>query len=805
VEKTQGTIRNLVAGFHGWAGFISFVVISLVIFGASIAYFVVGIGSPYIGLALYPANDTWTVEMVDPNGLAYHAGIHIGDKPVEINGEPADSFLEKYRVNGVVFSTVMREITVSDQNGQVKSVSLASASPSWRFRAEQISWPIVSIIFWGIGLYVILKRPDKMAARLLFVASLVFGLSLSANMAGDTPTLLAPVFGVAAAVVGPWILVHFFHILPDENEKIRRRGKEYLLYIIPAITLVLMPIVGWANGQPVAWFRTFRLFEYGLGLLMALGIMFYNFFGAKSAKTRQQMRIVLVSCLAALLPIVIFNLLPEAIWGKGQAIVSSGFSLVFIGLIPLGMGYAVVTQKLMDIDIVIRRTFVYGVITLVMAAFLSIAIFISILLRESISVPQEVALALLIGCLAAVLFGPLKNAAEATNDRLFYKDRYDYRKIVTALGNSLKSIKEFNEMSRVIVGTTVRTLNLSGGCLFALTDNDEYELSVAQGPLIDLEFQRKLIELIKKQKDLIAFPNAASAFEPEVSFMIPLTTGQRDVGVLCLSQKVTSQEFTSDDMYLLQGFASVATVALHRALLIRDVSLRDNFVSIASHELRTPLTAILGYAELLVRREPQSEERKRWASVIVESSQTIAAMLDDLLNVSRIQSGRVSVKLESVHLPDVVKERLAIVREDIQKHNLEVDFESGLPKVLADRDKLGQVITNLVSNAVKYSPAGGTVFISARNDPGQHRLVVSVKDEGMGISAADREQLFTTFHRINRPETQGIRGSGLGLYIVKEWVEIMGGDVWLESELNRGSIFFFTIPVSNGFTGTNNE
>ena len=112
-----------------------------------------------------------------------------------------------------------------------------------------------------------------------------------------------------------------------------------------------------------------------------------------------------------------------------------------------------------------------------------------------------------------------------------------------------------------------------------------------------------------------------------------------------------------------------------------------------------------------------------------------------------------------------------------------------------DRDKFGQVVGNLLINAVKYSPNGGRITLSAHNNNEQHRIVVSVADEGIGIGPEDKDLLFTTFHRIQRPETQGIRGSGLGLYIAKEWTEAMGGEIWLESELNEGSTFSVAIPT----------
>jgi signal transduction histidine kinase len=205
----------------------------------------------------------------------------------------------------------------------------------------------------------------------------------------------------------------------------------------------------------------------------------------------------------------------------------------------------------------------------------------------------------------------------------------------------------------------------------------------------------------------------------------------------------------------------------------------------------------LGYAELLLRRDPPEATRRQWLKSILDNSQRIADMVDDLLNVTRIQSGKVVMKLEGVKLSDIFRERLTIVQESTSKHEFVIDIEPDLPDVLVDRDKFGEVIGNLLSNAVKYSPSGGCVRLSARHEPQRHRVVVSVADEGMGIGPTDRDSLFTTFHRIQRPETRSIRGSVLGLYIAKEWTKAMGGDIWLESELNKGPVFFVAIPTQD--------
>jgi signal transduction histidine kinase len=460
------------------------------------------------------------------------------------------------------------------------------------------------------------------------------------------------------------------------------------------------------------------------------------------------------------------------------------------------MGYAIITQKLMNIDIIIRRGLVYGLVTFVMAAIMSAAILIVGTLKEEIDTPRQIVIALGLGIIAAALFGPVKKGIEILLDKFFYKDRYDYRQTIQSLSDSLKTVRDFPEISRLIVAAVADALNLAGACLYIKSRTIMLDIGATQGIFTDGERQLELSSILtpSQRNSSVEFPNPAKGVLPDLAFIIPLVAGDREVGVLCLSEKISRQGFSANDLYLTQGISSVAAIALRSASLMQDVSIRNTFVSIASHELNTPLTSVIGYSELLLKRNLQPNER-RWVKQIFDSGRRIATIVDDLLDITRIQSGRVILKLDKVKLEDVFTEHLSMARETSNAHEFIVGIPADVPKVYVDRDKFGQVIWNLLSNAIKYSPNGGRISITARHEPEKFRVVVSVADQGMGIGPADRDSLFTTFHRIKRPETVSIKGAGLGLYIVKQWTEAMGGQVWLESELNKGSTFFVTVPT----------
>lgn len=793
-------MRQTVAWFYQFPGRhraarVGFLALSVCVIAVSIFFFAISFARPQMGILLSRQGSSWIVTGVDPNGAAFKDGIRVGDTLVEINGQPAKVFLDEYGKTGAIFGNTISQIAVASSSGTLRTASVEDASASAASVAEQTAFIVISVIFWVTGFYVFLKRPKLLPAFLLALCSLVSGLALSANMAGVRGYGAAGPIAISAMTIGPWLLAHFFLILPQERSSLRKDPKVYLIYVPAAVTLALLPVLGYRNGQDLPGFRDFRMIEYGVAFAVAGGIVVVNYARAVTRQTRQQMRVVLIACLIAVVPILVLNLPAQSIWG--QPPIAPGFSFLFFTFIPLGLGYAVVSRKLMDIDVVIRRGIIYGLISMLMAIILTVGILLVEAFRASISTPQRVLIALGLGVIAATLFGPAKKGVEYAVDKLFYKDRYDYRQTIQALNTSLKSFNEISDVSRLTVGATTQALNLSGACLFVVGQSGQPELGASQGTFAPDRKRTQLRErMVASQRSVrTEFPNSASNGDPELAFIVPLVFGNKEVGVLCLSQKVSRQSFSNDDLFLIQGVAAVAAIALTSAILARDVSVRDTFVSVASHELRTPLTSVLGYAELL-HEDDSSEIHQRWAREIMVAGGRMSRMVDDLLNVTRIQTGKLVMKLEKLKIEVVLQDRVAFARASSSEHEFTLNIESGLADGLADREKFGQVIWNLLSNAIKYSPQGGHINVSAHNDCERNRVVISVSDQGIGIEPCDSESLFRTFHRIQRPETEGIKGTGLGLYIVKEWTEAMGGQVWLESQLNVGSTFFVAIPMA---------
>ena len=225
--------------------------------------------------------------------------------------------------------------------------------------------------------------------------------------------------------------------------------------------------------------------------------------------------------------------------------------------------------------------------------------------------------------------------------------------------------------------------------------------------------------------------------------------------------------------------------------------MRSDFVATVSHELRTPLAAIYG-AALTIRRpqlEVDDEMRVHLLGVIAEEAERLAKTVDDLLLASHLDSGRLQSAIGACDARELV-ESVIDARETHRPENVEIVFEAhdDVPLVRADPDQLRQVISNLLDNAIKYSPAGGSVLLRLERNDSAVRLVV--RDNGLGIPQKEQRRIFEKFYRLDPNMTRGVGGTGLGLYIVRELVQRFEGKVWVESEEGEGSTFYVELAVA---------
>lgn len=232
--------------------------------------------------------------------------------------------------------------------------------------------------------------------------------------------------------------------------------------------------------------------------------------------------------------------------------------------------------------------------------------------------------------------------------------------------------------------------------------------------------------------------------------------------------------------------------------LKRATEAKSEFLAHMSHELRTPLNVIIGFSELMLDEVPGkvNEEQQQCLNDILGSGQHLLGLINDILDLSKVESGKMELKLRNIVLPSVIeslrKQMMPVIAA--RKQTLEVNVEEGLPQVRADKAKIRQVLINLLSNSTKFTPDGGKLRVEAVREDGWCR--VSVIDNGIGIKKEDQEMIFEPFSQSGSPVSWGVSGTGLGLTIAKQIIEKHDGQIWLESEYGKGSRFNFTLPLA---------
>jgi signal transduction histidine kinase len=221
--------------------------------------------------------------------------------------------------------------------------------------------------------------------------------------------------------------------------------------------------------------------------------------------------------------------------------------------------------------------------------------------------------------------------------------------------------------------------------------------------------------------------------------------------------------------------------------------LRSEFVSIVSHEFRTPLTGIQGFSELMRDEELTPAQTREYAGDINKDARRLARLITDMLDLDRMESGHMTLISEPMDLNRIVADAAARFRLSAADHPIELDLDPRLPVIVGDSDRLTQVVSNLLGNAIKYSPSGGAVEL--RTERAARTVTLTVRDHGMGIPSEQLEKIFDRYSRLETTETRVIQGTGLGLPIVRQIVQLSGGRVWATSEAGQGSVLHVELPL----------
>ncbi|OLC12474.1 MAG: hypothetical protein AUH29_16250 [Candidatus Rokubacteria bacterium 13_1_40CM_69_27] len=499
----------------------------------------------------------------------------------------------------------------------------------------------------------------------------------------------------------------------------------------------------------------------------------------------------------------------------------------------LMLGTSIVRYRLFDVDVAVKKTAVYGGVGITLTAFLAL---LTRTLENYFDLEAQSAvwIAVPLGILMTMLLSPIGQRLELAVERLMFSRRQGCYETLLALSKRMSAILNFDELVDTLVQGLVRGIPLTHCVLMTRDEPTQTFVPYRKEMALDTPLRVSPLPtdspivrwltteegvLVKEEAKLN--PKLAGYFEATeaeleeitASLIVPLKIENRLVAILLVGEKLSGEIFDQQELEVLSLLANQAAISLENARLYEDLGgtnarlvqasrLKSQFLASMSHELRTPLNSIIGFSKVLLNRldGELNEKQETYVRSVYNSSTHLLQLINSILDISRIEAGKLDVRHEEFDLHDLVDECVEsstpLARGKPIK--IETDVPVELSRVVGDRTKVKQVLLNLLSNAVKFTAGGRVIVRGRREDSVVH---VSVSDTGVGIRKADLSRLFEPFERLENPLARQAGGTGLGLAISKKFVELHGGQMWAESRENFGSTFHFTLPLPAPATG----
>lgn len=580
---------------------------------------------------------------------------------------------------------------------------------------------------------------------------------------------------------------------------------------------------------PLSWIYTLHIFVF---FIVAFYILFKKYLSTKSIEKMQIQYVFLGTIFSAVGGAITNLILPL----MNESLRSSRYGPYFTVFLIAFSTYGIIAYRLFDIRIIVKRTIIYSVLLVFVMATYTIVVFsFAALFGSDTQITFKNSAANIVAALLIAFgFDPLRRWLTNVTDKYLFKGEYSSQEVLNKLSTMLSSVIDLDEALISMMQLITKEMRLKNAATFILTSFDDVievkrvrQTGYRDPSVLKLTTNGQLIkylssishdsvlvteELVRELTDKDSTIINSTKFDfhriavklqkLRAAVTVPIFVKERMIGIFVVGEKLSGDIFTNQDLSFLKAVAGQTASAIEKARFYEEDQLKTEFVSIASHELLTPTAAIEGYLSMIlddkiVKVDPKTRD---FLEKVYKSSRRLAELVKDLLQVSRIEAGRIVVDCKAFDLTEKITSAIDGIKitADQKKIDLKYDEPKGkIPQAFADPEKVTQVITNLISNGIKYNNDGGAVTIGIEVEEKTKNIKVSVTDTGIGMSENTIAHLFEKFYR--SPEVMSYyQGTGLGLYISKNLIEKMQGKMEVKSALGQGSTFSFTIPIYTG-------
>ncbi len=712
---------------------------------------------------------------------------------------------------------------------------------------------LISVVLVCFGLIVQFRNTKNSLNSIFFAFTLFASVWLIANSFSASINfshniaLFANYITLFSGAISLLFLGLFVKVLT--HARLNYQWRIFIFYSVLASILSLTPLVlvdvNPVNGiyeivfGPLAFVYFFYL-PYAF-ISAVLYLVTYKNRPSTSGNDKETATIILRGIIFTVLGVIITNAILPFVF---QNFVFTGVGAYFIVFIVYSLGYATVRHRLFDIRFVVVRSMGYILSVGLLAGIYGFVSFwlIDTILADNISLGTKRLFYVSTALAMAFTFHPLKRFFDKWSNSLFYRDAYDSQELLDRLNSILVSTVDLGKMlqdTSTVVGDTLKTEFMAIG-VPGTTGPDSYRIvstddrtfsksDIKQAQILLPKMDGKVVvaDYLEDNHSKVKGLMQANDIATIVRMVDNPGQAQEDIGYIILGNKKSGSPFSGQDIKVLTMIADELVLAIQNALRFEEIQnfnktlekkvenatsrlqrandklvaldqTKDDFISMASHQLRTPLTSVKGYISMVLEGDAGkiNEDQKNLLEQAFFSSQRMVYLISDLLNVSRLRTGKFIIEPTPINLADIIESEVAQLKETATARGLKLIYKKpkDFPVLMIDETKIRQVLTNFMDNAIYYTPSGGKIEVNLTN--GRQSIELTVVDNGIGVAKHEQHNLFTKFFRAGNAKKARPDGTGLGLFMAKKVIIAQGGAIIFRSAESKGSTFGFTFDKS---------
>ncbi len=701
-----------------------------------------------------------------------------------------------------------------------------------------------------LALFVLLKNPKSINYVLFFSLTVSFIIFSLINYVSLHPVFYDQLFWIRLdTVAGAWAFYLTYVTVdnfPRDKLHVTRAYKVGLVFTLLLSVLSLSPLVFTrlesitGSTQPVPGPAISLLLIHHLTVIVASVVVANKKYRKADRIQRNQLNLILSGLAITLVTIVVFNFIFVQVLRNTSFVSISSFAILAFAS---ALVYAIVRHRFLEISLIVARSVGYVLFLASIALVFSAVLFLASSLvpgagEISINLQVFFALATLV---VAICAQPLRRLINSTTKKVFFRDAYEPQVFLDQLNQVLVSKIEIEPLLQ-LASHVIETNLKSSYCVFGIRRTSYFPRRVV-GTLdkevdeSDIRLIRDNIKHIKERViltdmldvDQIELQRKLSKHEAAVVVRLVSTTDYdlEGIGYLVLGSKKSGNLYSKQDKQIIDIIANELVIAIQNALRFEEIEqfnvtlqekideatsqlkrtnkklksldeTKDEFISMASHQLRTPLTSVKGYLSMVLEKDAGelNAMQEQLLNQAFVSSQRMVYLIADLLNVSRLKTGKFILDAHPANLADIIEGELSQLTETVKSKNMTLTYNKpeNFPILTFDETKIRQVIMNFVDNAIYYTPNGGKIRVELK-DTG-NTIEFKVIDNGLGVPKSDQPHLFGKFYRAGNARKARPDGTGLGLFMAKKVIAASGGAIIFESEEGKGSTFGFSFAKS---------